>query len=152
MRFVQVILLEQIEGLGKVGDEVRVRAGYARNFLLPKKKALLATEANRRVFARKREELERAQAEAKAQAQELARKLEGIDLVVRRATSDGEHLYGSVSVADLAELLQAEGFAIKRTQIILDAPIKTVGTHTFRVRLHPEVVAELSVRVESEHQ
>ena len=152
MRFMQVILLEQVEGLGKVGDEVRVRAGYARNYLLPKHKALAATEANRKVFARKREQLEQAQAEARARAEELARRMQDAELVVRRATSDGEHLYGSVTVSDLVELLAAQGFTVKRADVILDAPIKTVGTHRFRVRLHPEVVAELAVRVESEHQ
>lgn len=151
MRYMQVILLEQVEGLGKVGDEVRVRAGYARNYLLPKNKALLATEANRKIFARKRAQLERAQAEAKARAEELAARMQETELVVRRATSDGEHLYGSVNVSDLVELLAEQGFAVKRADVILDAPIKTVGTHAFRVRLHPEVVAELSVRVESEH-
>ncbi|RME81530.1 MAG: 50S ribosomal protein L9 [Zetaproteobacteria bacterium] len=146
----QVILLERIEGLGNVGDVVDVRPGYARNYLIPQKKALLATSANRKLFERRRAMLEKAQAERLEQAKAQAEKMQALELVVHRPTSDGEHLYGSVGVADLAALLAEHGFEVRRADIILDAPIKTVGTHAFRVRLHPDVVAELSVRVETE--
>jgi len=146
----QLILMERVEGLGNVGDEVSVRPGYGRNFLLPKGKAELATDANRKVFERRRELLESRQRNALEQTQAMADKLKGLKLSITRATSDGEHLYGSVSTHDLADLLCAEGFDVERRQIIVDDAIKGVGDHSFRVRLHPDVTAELTLSVESE--
>lgn len=146
----QLILLERVEGLGNVGDEVHVRPGYGRNFLLPQKKAVLATPASRKVFERQRQILEDRQRSELEKAQQLAAKLGDLKLTIARATSDGEHLYGSVTTSDLVQLLHQAGFPIERRQIIVDAQIKTVGEHPFRVRVHPDVVAELTVKVESE--
>jgi len=146
----QLILLERVEGLGNVGDEVTVRPGYGRNFLLPKGIAKLATDANRKVFERRREILESKQRNALEQAQAVADKLKGLSLTITRAASDGEHLYGSVTTHDLSDLLCENGFEVERRQVIVDDAIKSVGEHAFRVRLHPDVTAELSLTVESE--
>jgi len=146
----QLILLERVEGLGNVGDEVTVRPGYGRNFLLPTGMAELATEANRKVFERRRELLESKQRNVLEQAQAVADKLKGLALTIVRATSDGEHLYGSVSTHELADLLCENDFAIERRQVIVDDAIKAVGEHAFRVRLHPDVTAEMTLTVESE--
>ncbi len=147
----QLILLERVEGLGNVGDEVTVRPGYGRNYLLPMSKAQLATEANRKVFERRRELLEANQRNALEKAQAVAEKMAGLNLVITRATSDQEHLYGSVSTHDLADLLCENGFEVERRQVIVDQAIKTVGEHAFRVRLHPDVTADLTLTVESEN-
>ncbi len=146
----QLILLERVEGLGNVGDEVTVRPGYGRNYLIPQGKAVLANDANRKVFERRRQQLEARQKAQLEEAQALADKLAGLSLTITRATSDGEHLYGSVGTQDLARVLREQGFEVERRNILLDAPIKTVGEHGFRVRLHPDVTAELTVKVESE--
>jgi len=146
----RVILLERVEGLGNVGDEVQVKPGYARNYLIPKGKATPATPANRKAFERRRALLEAKQRQILEQAKQLAEKMQGTKIVVRRATSDGTHLYGSVTPSDLMEALAEAGFEVKRSQILLDQPIKTIGEHRFRVRLHPDVTAELRVQVEPE--
>ncbi|MDQ6966427.1 MAG: 50S ribosomal protein L9 [Mariprofundaceae bacterium] len=147
----QLILLERVEGLGNVGDEVTVRPGYGRNYLLPQGKAQLATDANRKVFERRREQLESKQRNALEQAQAVADKLKTLVLSISRATSDNVHLYGSVSTHELADLLVANGFEVERRQVIVDEAIKAVGEHAFRVRLHPDVTADLTLTVESEH-
>ena len=146
----QLILLERVEGLGNVGDEVRVRDGYGRNFLLPQGTAIEASEANRKVFERKRTILEEKQQNEMQKAQTVASKLAGMDLSITRAASDGEHLYGSVSTTDLAEILKEAGYAVERRHILVDEQIKSVGEHAFRVRLHPDVTAELTLKVEAE--
>ena len=146
----QLILLERVEGLGNVGDEVSVRPGYGRNFLLPNGKATLANDGNRRTFERRRAQLEAKQADVLATAKSEADKLSTLTLEVVRATSDGTHLYGSVSTHELADLLNENGQSVERRNILIDEPIKTVGDHTFRVRLHPDVTAEISIKVESE--
>ncbi len=146
----QLILLERVEGLGNVGDEVSVRSGYGRNFLIPQGKASLANEGNRKVFERQRVQLEARQMDALSIAQTEAAKLTELTLEVIRATSDGKHLYGSVGTHELADLLNENGQAIARRNILLDSQIKTVGEHNFRVRLHPDVTADLSIKVESE--
>ncbi len=146
----QLILLERVEGLGNVGDEVSVRPGYGRNFLLPKGKAELATDANRKVFERRRELLESKQRNALEQAQAVADRLKGLSLSITRAASDGEHLYGSISTHELADLLCENGFEVERRQVIVDNAIKAIGDHAFRVRLHPDVTADLTLTVESE--
>ncbi len=146
----QLILLERVEGLGNVGDEVSVRPGYGRNFLLPNGKATLANDGNRRTFERRRAQLEAKQADVLTTAKAEAEKLSVLTLEVIRATSDGTHLYGSVSTHELADLLNANGQNVERRNILLDEQIKTVGDHSFRVRLHPDVTAEISIKVESE--
>jgi len=146
----QLILLERVEGLGNVGDEVTVRPGYGRNYLIPQGKATPATETNRKLFERRRHLLEERQRNELEKAQALAAQLGDLQLSIRRATSDGEHLYGSVTTHDLADILGRQGFDIERRQIILDRAVKTVGEHSFRVRLHPDVIAQLRIIVESE--
>ena len=147
----QLILLERIEGLGNVGDEVKVRTGYGRNYLLPQGKAVEASDANRKVFERRRKELENRQQDELQKAQSLASQMAALTLVVSRSASDGQHLYGSVSAHDIAELLASQGFKVATRQILVDETIKTVGDHGFRVRLHPDVTVELSIKVEAEH-
>jgi len=146
----QLILLERVEGLGNVGDEVNVRAGYGRNFLLPQGKASVADAGNRKTFERRRAQLEAKQATVLETAKTEAAKLSELTLEVVRATSDGTHLYGSVTTHELAELMNENGQSIERRNILLDEQIKTVGDHSFRVRLHPDVTAEISIKVESE--
>ena len=147
----QLILLERVEGLGNVGDIVNVRPGYGRNYLIPQGKAALATEANRKVFERRKAQLLAKQQEELERAQAVANQLAELELSLTRATSDGKHLYGSVTTGELAELVNAHGHAIERRNIILDEQIKTVGTHRFRIRLHPDVTAELTIKVSSEN-
>ncbi|NWF36103.1 50S ribosomal protein L9 [Mariprofundus sp. KV] len=146
----QLILLERVEGLGNVGDEVTVRPGYGRNYLIPNGKASLATAGNRSVFERRRAQLEKKQEEVLAAAKAEAEKMSGLSLEIVRATSDGTHLYGSVSTVDLAHLLTENGYTVERRNILLDDQIKVVGDHEFRVRLHPDVTASLSIKVSSE--
>jgi len=146
----QLILLERVEGLGNVGDEVNVRSGYGRNFLLPQGKAAVANAGNRKVFERRRSLLESKQTGVLEQAKIEAAKLEGLTLEVVLATSDGKHLYGSVGAAELTALLKENDFAVERRNILQDEHIKEVGNHTFRVRLHPDVTASLSITVISE--
>ncbi|MDQ6981802.1 MAG: 50S ribosomal protein L9 [Mariprofundus sp.] len=145
-----LILLERVEGLGNVGDEVSVRPGYGRNFLLPQGKAAIADAGNRKVFERRRDLLESKQSDVLALAKVEAGKLEGLALEVVLATSDGKHLYGSVGAAELTALLKDNDFAVERRNILQDEHIKEVGNHTFRVRLHPDVTASLSITVISE--
>ena len=146
----ELILLERVEGLGNVGDEVSVRAGYGRNFLLPQNKAIVANAGNKKVFELRRKALEEQQQAVLAAAEAESAKMSSVSLEVVRATSDGKHLYGSIGAHELAELINAEGFDVARRNILLDAPIKEVGDHEFRVRLHPDVVATLKLAVVAE--
>ena len=143
----QVILLERVAKLGQMGDVVKVRDGFARNFLLPQGKALRATEANKAAFEDQKAQLEARNLETKAEAQALAEKLDGTTYVVIRSASDSGALYGSVTPRDIAEVATAEGFSIDRRQVVLNAPIKTLGVHGLSVVLHPEVSAKISVNV-----
>ncbi|MDX8389212.1 MAG: 50S ribosomal protein L9 [Mariprofundaceae bacterium] len=145
-----VILLERVERLGNVGDEVTVRPGYGRNFLLPHGKAIISDAANRTVFERRRSTLEANQHNEFEKATAEAEKMSTLDYSVVRSTSDGEHLYGSVSTGDLATLMTEAGFSVQRRQILLDDQIRQVGEHAFRVRLHPDVTADLKVKVADE--
>jgi len=147
----ELILLERIERLGNVGDVVTVRAGYGRNYLLPQEKAIVANSANRKLFERRRALLEAKQRTALEQAQAQAEALAKLELTLSRSTSDGNHLYGSISTADLAALISEQGEEISRRDILIDEHIRTVGSHTFRVRLHPDVMATLSLQVEAEN-
>ncbi len=143
----QVILLQRIGRLGQMGDVVSVKDGYARNFLLPQKKALRATDANRQVFEGKRAQLEAVNLEHKKEAEAVSTKLDGKSFVLIRAAGDTGQLYGSVSTRDIAESVTAGGFTVNRNQIILEKPIKTLGVHALKVQLHPEVVVAVSLNI-----
>ena len=143
----QVILLQRIGRLGQMGDVVSVKDGYARNFLLPQKKALRATDANRQVFEGKRAQLEAVNLEHKKEAEAVSTKLDGKSFVLIRAAGDTGQLYGSVSTRDIAEAVTAGGFTVNRNQIVLEKPIKTLGVHGLKVQLHPEVVVAVSLNI-----
>ncbi len=142
-----VILLERIAKLGQMGDQVRVRDGYARNFLLPQGKALRATESNRKRFEAERVQLEARNLERKSEAEQVAVKLDGQSFVVVRQAGETGQLYGSVSTRDLAEILDTAGFKVSRNQIALTQPIKTIGLHQVAVALHPDVETSVTVNV-----
>jgi large subunit ribosomal protein L9 len=143
----QVILLERVEKLGQMGDVVKVRDGFARNYLLPKKKALRATAANRSYFETQRAQLEARNLERKSEAKTVAEKLEGKVFMLLRQAGDRGQLYGSVSPRDIADIVTAGGFNISRTQVPLDKAIKTIGLFPVSVVLHPEVRVHVTVNV-----
>jgi large subunit ribosomal protein L9 len=143
----QVILLERVENLGAIGDEVKVRDGFARNFLLPQKKALRATENNRKAFEGRRAEIEAKNAEAKAAAEKAGSKVDGASHVLIRQAGEAGQLYGSVSSRDIADEIAKSGAKVERGAIVLDKPIKTVGVYDVRIRLHAEVYASVKVNV-----
>src|SRR5271170_4948785 len=136
---IEVILLERIERLGHMGQVVRVRPGFARNFLLPQKKALRATKSNLDVFEKQRAGLEAQNATARVTAQALAEKIDGATITLIRQASETGQLYGSVSARDVAEAGKEAGHAIERAQVQIDTPIKTLGLFPVKVKLHPEV-------------
>lgn len=142
-----VILLQRIGKLGQMGDVVTVKDGYARNYLLPQKKALRATEANKKHFDSQRAQLEANNLELKKEAEAVAEKLAGKSFVALRSAGDTGQLYGSVSTRDIAEAVTEGGFTIDRRQVIMDKPIKTLGVHASRVMLHPEVIVDISLNV-----
>jgi large subunit ribosomal protein L9 len=143
----QVILLERIGRLGQMGDVVNVKDGYARNFLLPQKKALRATEENLARFEKDRAQLEARDLELKKEAEAVAGKLAGQSFLAIRQAGDTGQLYGSVTTRDIAEVVTAGGFTIDRRQIVMDRPIKTLGLHQTRVALHPEVIVQIMLNV-----
>jgi large subunit ribosomal protein L9 len=143
----QVILLERIGRLGQMGDVVNVKNGYARNFLLPQKKALRATEENLARFEGQRAQLEARDLELKKEAEAVAVKLQGKSFLAIRQAGDTGQLYGSVSSRDIAEVVTAGGFSIDRRQMVLDRPIKTLGLHPTRIALHPEVIVQITLNV-----
>jgi large subunit ribosomal protein L9 len=143
----QVILLERIGRLGQMGDVVKVRDGYARNFLLPQGKALRATKENMARFEKNRAQLEAHNLERKRDAEAVAEKLKGKSFVLLRQAGDSGQLYGSVSTRDLADAVTAGGFTVEKTQILLDRPIKALGLHEVRVGLHPEVTVNIVANV-----
>ena len=143
----EVILLERIEKLGTIGDVVKVKNGYARNFLLPRGKALRANDANRKVFETNREKIEAQNADRRSAAEKDAGKIEGAKIRLIRQASNTGQLYGSVSARDLAEALEAEGHKIAKNQIILDRPIKAIGVQDVKIALHPEVSVTISVNI-----
>jgi len=143
----EVILLERVGKLGQMGDVVRVKDGFARNFLLPKGKALRATEENRSRFENMKVDLEARNLEQKGEAEKVGQKLDGQNFSVLRQAAEGGQLYGSVSPRDLADLVSEQGFAITRAQIALNTPIKTIGLHKVPVSLHPEVEVTINVSV-----
>jgi large subunit ribosomal protein L9 len=142
-----IILLERIEKLGTIGDIVTVRDGYARNFLLPQKKALRANEANKKVFEANRERLEKENAERRGEAEKQGEKVAGAEVVLIRAASNAGQLYGSVNVRDMVAGLEAQGHSIDKKQVIMGAPIKSIGMHDVTVALHPEVHVTVKANV-----
>ena len=143
----EVILLERIARLGAVGDVVKVRDGYGRNFLIPQKKALRASEANKKVFEERRHVIEQQNAEAKAAAEAQAKKLEDVKLtLVRQASQEGK-LYGSVTIRDIADALKEAGHEVPKSQIVLTTNIKTTGEYPARLTLHAEVIVTVTVNV-----
>jgi len=143
----KVILLERVEKLGAIGDVVTVKDGFARNFLLPRSKALRATSANLKVFEGQRVQIEARNAEAKVAAETSGAKLDGQSYVLIRQAGDAGQLYGSVSGRDVSDAVKAEGGEIDRSQVVLDRPIKTLGVHDVKVRLHPEVTITVKVNI-----
>jgi large subunit ribosomal protein L9 len=143
----QVILLERVEKLGQMGDEVRVKDGFARNFLLPKKKALRATKANREFFQAQKAQLETQNAERKKGADAIAAKLNGKSFVLIRQAGDRGQLYGSVSPRDVSDAMEKAGYTVDRHQVSISQAIKTVGLFTIPVVLHPEVKVTVTVNV-----
>lgn len=143
----EVILLERVEKLGRIGDVVNVKPGYARNFLLPRGKALRATDANRARFEAQRAQLEAENARRRAAAEAEAKDIDGIAFILIRQASNAGALYGSVSARDLAEALGEAGHKVAKSAIVLDRPIKTLGLHAVRVVLHPEVSITVTANV-----
>ena len=143
----EVILLERVEKLGAIGDVVNVKPGFARNYLLPNKKALRANEANRKLFEATRAQIEADNAKRREAAQGDAGTVEGKTLVLIRQASNTGQLYGSVAARDLAELLTAEGAHVTKSQVVLDRPIKAIGVHEIKIALHPEVAVTVKVNV-----
>lgn len=142
-----VILLERIARLGQMGDVVNVKDGYARNFLLPQKKALRANEANKKYFEAQRTQLETRNLELKDKAEKVSGKLNGKTFVIIRSAGETGQLYGSVSTRDIAELVTANGFSITRNQVALNHPIKTISMHVIPISLHPEVEINITINV-----
>ena len=142
-----IILLERIGNLGSIGDVVTVKDGYARNFLLPQKKALRANAANKKVFEANRERLEKENAERRGEAEKAGEKIDGAEIVLIRASSNAGQLYGSVNVRDIASGLEAQGHEVDKKQIIMGSPIKTIGMHDVTVALHPEVHVTVKANV-----
>jgi large subunit ribosomal protein L9 len=142
-----IILLERIEKLGTIGDVVTVKDGYARNFLLPNKKALRANDANRKVFESNRARIESDNASKRGEAETHSTKVDGMQVILIRASSNSGQLYGSVSVRDIVDALNAEGAGIAKSTVVLERPIKTIGVFDVKVTLHPEVAVMVKVNV-----
>ena len=148
----QIILMEKVVNLGNLGDEVKVKDGYARNYLIPQGKAKRATEANRKVFEAKRAELEAAQQTKLAQAQAQAATLDGLMLQITRKTGMDGRLFGSVTNIDIADALKAQGHVVERSAIRLpEGPLKAIGDAAIEIALHSDVVAKITVSVLGEH-
>ncbi len=143
----EVILLERVAKLGQMGETVKVRSGYARNFLLPRGKALRATEANKKHFDAQRAQLEARNLERRKEAETVGEKLNGQSFIILRQSGETGVLYGSVSTRDLAEIMTQNGFTVDRNQIAINQPIKTIGLHNVPVALHPEVEVNVTINV-----
>ena len=143
----EVILLERVAKLGQMGEIVRVKDGYARNFLLPGQKALRATEANKKRFEGQKAQLEARNLEARGEAETVGETLDGKTAIIIRQAGETGYLYGSVSTRDIAEALTAEGFKLNRNQVVLRTPIKTLGLHVLPIQLHPEVEVSVTINV-----
>jgi large subunit ribosomal protein L9 len=147
MAAVELILLQRVEKLGQMGDVVKVKPGYARNFLLPQKKALRASKDNRAKFEQQRVQLEAQNIKRREEAERVAERVGGLSVVIIRQAGESGSLYGSVSARDIAEGATAGGLSISRSQVILETPIKTLGLSKVRVSLHPEVSIPVTVNV-----
>src|SRR5215217_335136 len=143
----EIILLERVEKLGGIGDVVRVKDGFARNYLLPNKKALRANEANRKLFEANRARIEEDNASRRSDAEKAAKSVDGKSVQLIRQASNTGQLYGSVSARDIVEALDAEGAHVTKSQVVLDRPIKGIGLHEVRIALHPEVAVTVRVNV-----
>lgn len=143
----EVILLERVEKLGHIGDVVRVKDGFARNFLLPNKKALRSNEANRKVFEANRERIVAENAAKRSEAEKESKGLDGVSVTLIRQASNTGQLYGSVAVRDIVETLNADGHKVSKSQVVLDKPIKAIGLYEVRVALHAEVAVTVKVNV-----
>ncbi|HSQ96348.1 MAG TPA: 50S ribosomal protein L9 [Croceibacterium sp.] len=143
----QIILLERVEKLGGIGDVVSVKDGYARNFLLPQKKALRANDANRQVFEANRERLEKENAERRGEAEKEGAELDGAEVVLIRASSNSGQLYGSVNVRDIAAALEEQGYKVDKRQVVMGSPIKALGVHEVTIALHPEVRVKVKANI-----
>lgn len=143
----QVILLERVEKLGAIGDVVTVKNGFARNYLLPRKKALRANEANRKLFETNRAKIESDNADRRSAAEVSAKGVDGKTVQLIRQASNTGQLYGSVSARDIVDALEADGAKVAKSQVVLDRPIKAIGLHEVRVSLHPEVAVTIKVNV-----
>jgi len=143
----EVILLERVEKLGGIGDVVNVKNGFARNYLLPNKKALRANESNRKVFEANRAKIEADNADRRTDAEKAAKGVDGKTVKLIRQASNTGQLYGSVSARDIVEALETEGAKVSKSQIVLDRPIKNIGVHDVKVALHPEVAVTVKVNV-----
>ncbi|NQV43404.1 MAG: 50S ribosomal protein L9 [Rhodospirillales bacterium] len=143
----EVILLERIEGLGQMGDEVSVKPGFARNFLLPQKKALRATAQNKSHFEGERVQFEAENLKRAQDAQAVGDKLEGLSVILVRQAGDAGHLYGSVTASDITNAVVDAGFTIRKNQVVLNAPIKSIGLFSVRVNLHPEVFVTVTANI-----
>ena len=147
MSVMEVILLERIESLGQMGDVVKVKPGFARNYLLPQKKAMRATKTNLDYFATQRAQLEAQNLKRREDAQSVAGKMDNVSVVILRQAGETGQLYGSVSTRDIATAVTEAGYTVDRRQIMLEQPIKSLGLYKTRVALHPEVVVQVTVNV-----
>jgi large subunit ribosomal protein L9 len=143
----EVILLERVEKLGAIGDVVKVKNGFARNYLLPRKKALRANDANRKLFEAQRAQIEADNAARRADAEKASKGVDGKTVQLIRQASNVGHLYGSVSARDIAEALEGVGAKVAKSQVVLDRPIKAIGMHEVKIALHPEVAVTVKVNV-----
>ncbi len=143
----QVILLERVEKLGKIGDEVEVKNGFARNYLIPQGKALLANDANRARFEAEKAEIEARNEKAREEAAQSGEELNGKTFVLIRQAGENGHLFGSVSARDISEAAAEYGAKVEKRQVLLNTPIKTIGLHEVEIRLHPEVTITVTANV-----
>jgi large subunit ribosomal protein L9 len=143
----EVILLERVEKLGQIGDVVKVKNGFARNFLLPQHKALLATDANKARFERERASIEARNAKARAEAEAEGKSIDGTTYVLIRQAGETGQLYGSVAARDIAQAASEAGHKVERKHVVLNTPIKTIGMHEVTIRLHPEVAMKITLNV-----
>jgi large subunit ribosomal protein L9 len=148
----EVILREDVENLGSRGQVVKVAAGYARNWLLPKRLAVPATDSNKKIVEQERQAALRREAKEKSSAEELAKLLSGVTLTTTQKAGEADVLFGSVTVKDVAEMLEHQGYKIDRKKIVLEAPIKTLGEHKVTIKLHREVSTEITVVVNKEEE
>jgi large subunit ribosomal protein L9 len=148
----KVILTETIASLGTVGSEVNVAKGYARNYLVPKKKAIMATAKNRKLFERQRSGLEKQLAGEQTKAKALSEEMRGAVCTIAGKVSEDDRLYGSVAARDIAEQLKAQGFEVDKSMVMLSEPIKTLGSYIVPIHLHADVTSEITVRVVPEQE